>query len=271
MSEQQELLPPKTAMEKAADMIRQKAEEARIRQQEELRENLAMLGNSPSLDWEKLSPQAQIAYIMTKPFSVRDDDGNYMTCKLQFWDAVAFVGRALELKLSILGNDMFPTIKMTTVGGQKEARMSGIGISSEAKARVAARMGCKFGPPLFTEVEREWPKAKISKKPQWTDKDRGVTCRMKMFVDGVAEGQDAEYTAWLSEWYAGNKSGTAYWDKNPDWMLRIRAKDKCITLASGVGQSEAQQDDAPEVPAAPTPQLQTTEFKPANSVNKPTE
>jgi hypothetical protein len=247
-----------TASDKAA-LAKEDIKEKILRQKREQEQSeIDQLCLGDSLEWTRLTPQAQILYIRSKRYYVSDKDGSaYISMKAV--DAMGMVGYAMEKKLSVLGNDIYPLFKR--IDG--EWRVTNFGVSSEARARVAKNEGVSFGPPHYKDVTRPWPRNSFNSKPFWTEEDIGIECTINMYVGAVSE--PCVFTAWLSEWYMGkpeDKGRRSFWDKNPSWMLMVRAKDKAITLGSGVGQSDPQQDDVPEIQVVPPrPQVVSTEFK----------
>lgn len=251
------VVPKKTPAQEALE-IRQAAE-ARLlekKKAEELEQRKMIhefLGEA--MDYNQLTLEAQVLYLMKKKYWF---DKRWVT--MNFWDAMGMAAMARENGLSIHGNDIYPMFKM--VDG--EARVVNLGKSSESKARIAKKEGVVFGPPQYSDpLRRDWPKEAYKVKPWWTEQDLGITCTINMYVEGRAE--PSIFTCWLSEWYEGLPTDTerrAYWDKNPWWMLQVRSKDKAITLASGVGQSDLQEEaPAPvqEILPPEKPEIKTAE------------
>lgn len=252
------VVPKKTAQQEALEIQQSVGEKLAAKKKEEeaaLRQMVhEFLGEA--MNYDQLTLEAQVMYLMKKKYWY---DRRWVS--MNFWDALGMAAMARENGLSIHGNEIYPLFK--TVDG--EYRVSNLGKSSEAKAKIAKGEGATFGPPKYTELRRDWPKEAFKVKPWWTEQDLGVACTLNMYVNDHSE--PAEFTCWLSDWYEGiptDRDRKAYWDKNPWWMLRVRSKDKAITLASGVGQSDLQED--PPTPAEPTlppenPEIKTTDYK----------
>lgn len=245
------LVPKKSAQQEATESLVAKKKAEELEQRQMIHE---FLGSA--MEYNELSLEAQVMYLMKRKYWF---DRRWVT--MNFWDALGMAATARENGLSIHGNDLYPLFKM--VDG--EARVANLGKSSEAKARIAKKEGVSFGPPQYTELRRDWPKEAFKVKPWWTEQDLGVTCIINMYIENAVE--PAMFTCWLSDWYEGipnDRERRAYWDKNPWWMLRVRSKDKAITLASGVGQSDMQEEaPAPVEKTLPpeTPEIKTTDYK----------
>lgn len=132
-----------------------------------------------------------------------------------------------------------------------------IGSTVEGLKIKAEHKGVKFGHPHTTQVERPWPKGLIKKNNKGAefsfDIDLGWHCVMNI------DGEDCEYTAWMSEWFMPN---SMVWQERPMHMLRVRSIGNCIKFSSGVGISE-ELGDPEEKAGLPAPQAKAAVAAPS--------
>jgi hypothetical protein len=111
-----------------------------------------------------------------------------------------------------------------------------IGTSLQGQLKEAVMTGNKLGARKFDNVTRPWPKGLVlTRKKDRQDIDfslpeePGVRCEMTINDSPV------EYTAWLTEWFMG---GNPNWYSRMDWMLRVRAMTRVLSLGTGIAVSE---------------------------------
>ena len=128
-----------------------------------------------------------------------------------------------------------------------------IGTSLQGQLKEAVTLGNKLGARKFESVTRPWPKGLVlTRKERGRDIDfslenePGVKCEMTINDSPV------EYTAWLTEWFMG---GNPNWYSRMDWMLRVRAMTRVLSLGTGIAVSEeiADTDSASSAPKTQEP------------------
>jgi hypothetical protein len=177
-----------------------------------------------NFDWKALKPHQLAFMIMQKPFSAGGS-----TMYLTFKQALIFGARCFELGVSPFSSEVWFDPNKSTVN-----------LTLEGKRQVARVKGIDLGPPKFEELSRTWadlpritPTVEELKKAGFT-KDVGIKCRIR--VGDPNHKEEAEYVAWLSEWYVGR---SPVWQAKPTHMLQTRAAEKCISMALGTGASDA--------------------------------
>src|SRR5882724_8919843 len=213
---------------------------AKSNQQESIQtKQLDKLKGITSFDWKQIPPPFMAELLMQTPFRGGAGEPDYY---LSAYQAYRFAIRCYELGLSPLSTEVWynPKNNMTNV-------------TFEGKLKLARLNKLDLGPPRFEEKYRPFPKGK---QIAGMEKDLGISCKM---TTGRAN-DEAEYTAWLSEWYM---PASPVWKARPDHMLRIRSAEKCISFASGTGVSELM-DDRDLVAGAEVatimPEVSATEF-----------
>ena len=213
---------------------------AKSNQQESIQtKQLDKLKGITSFDWKQIPPPFMAELLMQTPFRGGAGEPDYY---LSAYQAYRFAIRCYELGLSPLSTEVWynPKNNMTNT-------------TFEGKLKLARLNKMNLGPPRFEEKRRPFPKGRSI---GGFDQDLGISCRM---TTGKA-GDDAEYTAWLSEWYVPT---SPVWKAKPDHMLRVRSAEKCLSFASGLGVSELMGDQdlqtGAEV-AAIMPEVSATEF-----------
>lgn len=231
--------PPKEAPPSAADQaieIKQQRSEALQSRQ------LEALGKVESLDWTKVPPPLLAQVLVNMPFKGGSGDPDYY---LQPWQALVFAMRCFELGLSPFSNEVWFNPKNNKVN-----------VTFEGKLKLARKQGLELGPPHFERVEKKTADGKPVFAPGSKFPDWGYRCTMTT----TRNGDLAEYTAWYSEW---NVPKSPVWQSKPDHMLQLRAAEKCLSFASGIGSSELMGEQdlqvGPEV-AKVMPEIQATEF-----------
>src|SRR5882724_3750534 len=204
---------------------------AKSNQQESIQtKQLDKLKGITSFDWKQIPPPFMAELLMQTPFRGGTGEPDYY---LSAYQAYRFAIRCYELGLSPLSTEVWynPKNNMTNV-------------TFEGKLKLARDKKLNLGPPRFERVTR---KTALGKE------DYGYKCTMStgrpkmMNVQDRADGPEmpmpvsdnAEYTAWYSEWFV---SSSPVWKAKPDHMLQLRAAEKCLSFASGIGASELMDD-----------------------------
>ncbi len=191
--------------EKVALAKQSQVESAQSKQMEKL-------SGIASFDWKQIPPPLMAELLMKTPFRGKTGEPDYY---LQPFQAYRFAIRCYELGLSPLS---------TEVWYNSQNNMTNV--TFEGKLKLARLKNLNLGPPRFEEKHRAFPKGK---QLAGFDQDLGISCKMS------SGKEDAEYTAWLSEWYV---PASPVWKAKPDHMLRVRSAEKCLSFASGIGTSE---------------------------------
>lgn len=185
----------------------------------------AAMSGMNTLDWKDLKPNQTALLLMQRPMNVSGGGTMY----LNFKQALLFAVRCYELGLSPFSDGVWfdpgkSSVNLTLAGKRELARIKGIDL----------------GPPKFEDVSREWnavprmtESAEAAKKAGFT-KDVGIKCLVR--VGDPKNGEYAEYSAFISEWYVDR---SPVWKQKPMHMLQTRATEKCISLAMGTGASSA--------------------------------
>jgi len=130
-----------------------------------------------------------------------------------------------------------------------------IGTSLQGQLKEAVTLGNKLGARKFENVTRPWPKGLVLTRKEGRggkeidfsmEQEPGVRCEMTINDSPV------EYTAWLTEWFMG---GNPNWYSRMDWMLRVRAMTRVLSLGTGIAVSEeiADTDSASSAPKTMEP------------------
>ncbi len=199
-----------------------------------------------SLDWRQIPPPMMAELIMATPQRGKTGEPDYY---LEAYQAYRFAIRAYEIGLSPLSTEVWynPQNNMTNV-------------TFEGKLKLSRLNKLNLGPARFEEIHRPFPKGK---QLAGFDQDLGIKCKMST----ARTGEDAEYTAWLSEWFV---STSPVWKAKPNHMLMVRSAEKCLSFASGLGVSELMDDR--DLVMGPTvaevmPEVMSTDFQ---EVKQPT-
>jgi hypothetical protein len=161
---------------------------------------------------------------MQKPFMAQGGGQMY----LNFKQAILFATRCYELGVSPFSSEVW-----------FDPNRASVNLTLEGKRQVARAKGIDLGPPKFEELSRTW--ADIARQTPLVEdlkkagfgKDLGIKCRIR--VGDPTHKEEAEYIAWLSEWYVPR---SPVWQAKPIHMLQTRATEKCISMALGTGASD---------------------------------
>jgi len=189
----------------------EKALSIKVSAQENLqKKQLESLGKIENFDWKAVPPPMLAQMLVNIPFKGGQGEPDYF---LAPWQAMIFAMRCFELGLSPFSDEVWFNPK----NNKTNVTLSG-------KLKLARLQGMKLGPPHFERVTR-----KFNGK-----EDYGYKCTM-------SSGKDyAEYTAWYGEWAVMR---SPVWKEKPDHMLMVRATEKCLSFASGIGVSELPDDN----------------------------
>lgn len=165
-----------------------------------------------NFDWKNIPPHQMAMVLTKKPYRGKAQEPDYYLTVPQ---ALVFAMRCFELGLSPLSSEVwFDRDRWST------------NVTLEGKIRLARERGIT-GAPTFKEEKRPWKVGAI-KISGYTD-EPGITATIK------AGDSDCSYTVWLSEWYVGT---SPVWKAKPEHMMRVRAYDKVLAFAAGVGVSD---------------------------------
>ncbi len=210
--------------------------------EEQERKSLEKLNAVASLDWKNIPPPVLAQVLTQMPFKGSGTDPDYF---LKPWQALVFAMRCYELGLSPFSNEVWFNPKNNKVN-----------VTFEGKLKLARKQGLNLGPPKFERVTRKIPPGSPMAKEDW-----GYKCTMTT----SNKGDDAEYTAWYSEWVVPS---SPVWKTKGDHMLQLRAAEKCLSFASGIGSSELPDErdiDGLADKAVPTVSaVDSTEFNPVS-------
>lgn len=185
----------------------------------------AAMSNVESLDWRNLPPNVMALILTQKPFMAAGGGTTYLNLR----QAMIFALRAYELGVSPLSSEIW-----------FDPNRGVASLTLEGRKAVARNRGIDLGPPQFEHLTRAW-----SEVPRLTEAakefqklgfqhDLGVKCKIRVGPNGE-HAEYAEFLCWLSEWGVHR---SPVWKEKPQWMLSVRATDKCISMALGTGVSD---------------------------------
>lgn len=201
-----------------------------LKRAQELEQRTAWMQTLSDFDWKKLPPHQMAVILTKKPYKGGQGEPDYYLSPEQ---ALVFALRCFELGLSPLSSEVWFDPKRWTAN-----------VTLEGKIKLARERGIT-GAPSFREEKRPW-KAGAIKVAGYAD-EPGITATIK------AGDSECAYTVWLSEWYVGT---SPVWKAKPEHMMRVRAYDKVLAFAAGVGVSDMPSEnelgtqEAPQLPVA---------------------
>jgi|SRR5215471_314191 len=208
-----------------------------------LEKRLAAFDDLADFNWKTLKPNVMARVLMKKPYRGKTGEPDYYLTPEQ---ALVFAMRSFELGLSPLSSEVwFDRDRWST------------NVTLEGKIRLARERGIT-GAPTFKEEKRPWRKG--SPALLGYAEEPGITATIK------AGDSECSYTVWLSEWMV---STSPVWKAKPTHMMMVRAYDKVLAFAAGVGVSsmpDEKEIQAEDIPALPTrqeftsPEISRTEF-----------
>jgi hypothetical protein len=165
---------------------------------------LDALQNIASFDWKTVPPPMLAQMLVNIPFKGGQGEPDYF---LMPWQAMIFAMRCFELGLSPFSNEVWFNPKNNKVN-----------VTFEGKLKLARKMGLNLSPPQLTRDPIDKSKPLIS-----------YTCVIHSPTG------PCEYTAVLKDWI---QPKSPVWRERPEHMLQLRASEKCLSFASGIGSSE---------------------------------
>lgn len=182
-----------------------------------------------SFDWKQIPPPFMAELLMQTPFRGGSGEPDYY---LSAFQAYRFAIRCFEIGLSPLSTEVWynPKNNMTNV-------------TFEGKLKLARINNLHLSPPVLERIPEDVAKPLVAYK-----------CTIQ------SPAGPSVYTATLKEWKVGV---SPVWRDRPDHMLQLRAAEKCLSFASGIGSSElmGEQDLAVGTEAAAImPEVSATEF-----------
>lgn len=182
------------------------------KQRDDLAKRLESQQSLGTFDWKQLPPHIMSQVLMKKPYRGKANEPNYYLTPEQ---ALVFAMRCFELGLSPLSSEVW-----------FDQDRWAVNVTLEGKLRLARERG-NVGPPVFVESFREWRKgaAQIAGFQQ----EPGIQCTI------TVNDKPCTYMCWMSEWIVPT---SPVWRSKPMHMLQIRAYDKALAFAAGVGVSD---------------------------------
>jgi hypothetical protein len=194
-----------------------------------------MFQDITSFDWKKIPPPVMVEIIKRTPMRGGANEPDYFLADYQAW---RFAIRCYEIGLSPLSTEVWynPRNNMTNVtyeGKQKLSRINQLNLS----------------PPKLERIPVELDKPLVAYK-----------CTIQSPTG------PSTYTATLKEWKVGT---SPVWRDKAEHMLQLRASEKCLSFAMGLGSSELMGEQdlqiGPEVAAVmPASGVDSTEFVPVS-------
>jgi hypothetical protein len=204
----------------------QKASQINLQKQQ-----IDALNQMSSFDWKAVPPPMLAQMLVQMPFKGGTNEPDYF---LAPWQAMVFAMRCFELGLSPFSNEVWFNPKNNKTN-----------VTFEGKLKLARKAGLNLGPPRFERVPADATKALVAYR-----------CRISTPTG------DCEYTATLKEWMVPT---SPVWKAKPDHMLQLRAAEKCLSFASGIGASELPGEGdlgkEPEKSELPTVEVSNFEYK----------
>lgn len=168
------------------------------------KKQISALNEITSFDWKAVPPPMLAQMLIQIPFKGGTGEPDYF---LAPWQAMIFAMRCYELGLSPFSNEVWFNPKNNKVN-----------VTFEGKLKLARKMGLNLSPPQLTRDPVDKSKPLIS-----------YTCVI------VSPTGPCEYTATLKDWM---QAKSPVWREKPEHMLQLRAAEKCLSFASGIGSSE---------------------------------
>lgn len=165
---------------------------------------LEQLSSMQSFDWKAVPPPMLAQMLVQIPFKGGAGEPDYF---LAPWQAMVFAMRCFELGLSPFSNEVWFNPKNNKTN-----------VTFEGKLKLARKQGLNLGPPKFERIPADVAKPLVAYK-----------CTI------ASPTGDCQYTATLKEWMVPT---SPVWKAKPDHMLQLRAAEKCLSFASGIGTSE---------------------------------
>jgi hypothetical protein len=202
------------------------------------KKQLESMGQISNFDWKSVPPPMLAQMLVNIPFKGGVGEPDYF---LAPWQAMIFAMRCFELGLSPFSNEVWFNPKNNKTN-----------ITFEGKLKLARLQGLNLSPPHLERIPAD------STKPL-----QAYKCTIR------TPSGNCEYTATLKDW---NQPRSPVWREKPDHMLQLRAAEKCLSFASGIGSSELMGEpdlqEGAEV-AKIMPQVDVTNFEYKEQMEKP--
>src|SRR5580765_4224334 len=201
------------------------------------KKQLDALNSIASFDWKAVPPPMLAQMLVNIPFKGGQNEPDYF---LAPWQAMIFAMRCFELGLSPFSNEVWFNPKNNKVN-----------VTFEGKLKLARKMGLNLSPPKLVRDPIDKTKPLIS-----------YTCTI------TSPTGPCEYTAVLKDWI---QPKSPVWKEKPEHMLQLRAAEKCLSFASGIGSSELMGEQdlvAGEEAAKVLPSVDATKFEYTEMENK---
>ncbi|MBO0887483.1 hypothetical protein J2P12_00120 [Candidatus Bathyarchaeota archaeon] len=233
-----EASPPETEPTGESRSAIQKAVEIQKATQEALqKKQIEQLNEISSFDWKAVPPPMLAQMLVQMPFKGGAGEPDYF---LAPWQAMVFAMRCFELGLSPFSNEVWFNPKNNKVN-----------VTFEGKLKLARKQGLDLGPPTFERIPKDPDKPLVAYR-----------CTIS------SPNGNCQYTATLKEWQVLT---SPVWKAKPDHMLQLRAAEKCLSFASGIGTSElpgeADLGTEPEKRELPTIDATKFEYKEMSDAN----
>lgn len=204
----------------AAAVAEAKEERALVKTTESTNAALAL---PTSMDWKKWELPMTAALLAQIPMPSRDGDKYLSPQQAAIWAIVSY-----EQGLS-------PFTGETWFNPQNNK----VNLTLQGKLTRARNLGMKLGAPTFERIPADATKPCIAYK-----------CILPTSNGKV------EYTATLAEWLMPTNPN---WKNRPEHMLQVRAYEKAVSFAAGVGASEDPGDrDIEDTNRQPLPTIEAT-------------
>lgn len=205
-----------------------------LKRQVELERQREWMKSLDNFDWKAIPPHQMAVVLTKKPYKGKTGEPDYYLSPEQ---ALVFAMRCFELGLSPLSSEVwFDRDRWTT------------NVTLEGQIHLARERGTT-SPPAFKELKRPWRKG--SPVLFGYAEEPGIEATV---LAGPAQ-TPCSYIVWLSEWVV---STSPVWKSKPEHMMRVRAYEKALEFAGGVGVSgmpDERNIEGAELPAAPVVEL----------------
>jgi hypothetical protein len=210
----------------------EKAMVIKVEAQEQLqKKQIEQLNQISSFDWKAVPPPMLAQMLVQMPFKGGTGEPDYF---LAPWQAMVFAMRCFELGLSPFSNEVWFNPKNNKVN-----------VTFEGKLKLARKQGLNLSPPTFERIPADAAKPLAAYK-----------CTIK------SPSGPCQYIAYLKDWMVAT---SPVWKAKPDHMLQLRAAEKCLSFASGIGTSELPGENdlgrEPENTSLPTIEATNFEYK----------
>jgi hypothetical protein len=195
-------------------------------QQKLQQKQIEAMASMASFDWKQVPPPMLAQMLVQIPFKGGRDEPDYF---LAPWQAMVFAMRCYELGLSPFSNEVWFNPKNNKTN-----------VTFEGKLKLARLAGLNLSPPQLTRIPLDASQPLVAYK-----------CVIH------SPSGPSEYTAYLKDWIVVK---SPVWKEKPEHMLQLRAAEKCLSFASGIGASElpGEGDLGKEPETTTLPQIEVT-------------